>query len=67
MNKNGLLVVDNILWKGEVTNINSKDKLTQKIKIFNLHVKNQKLINIFFQLEMVFIFAEINDYNFIFL
>ena len=43
LNKNGLLVVDNILWKGEVTNIDSKDKLTQQIKIFNLHVKKSKI------------------------
>ena len=43
LNKNGLLVVDNILWKGEVTNVNSKDKLTQKIKIFNQHVKKSKI------------------------
>ena len=43
LNKNGLIVVDNILWKGEVTNDNSKDKLTQKIKIFNLHVKKSKI------------------------
>ena len=43
LNKNGLLVVDNILWKGEVINVNSKDKLTQKIKMFNLHVKKSKI------------------------
>ena len=43
LNKNGLLVVDNILWKGEVININSKDKLTDKIKIFNQHVKKSKI------------------------
>ena len=43
LNQNGLLVVDNILWKGEVTNIVSKDKLTKKIKIFNLHVKESKI------------------------
>ncbi len=43
LKKNGLIVVDNILWKGEVTNVNSKDKLTQKIKIFNLHVKKSKI------------------------
>ena len=30
LNKNGLLVVDNILWKGQVINVNSKDKLTNK-------------------------------------
>ncbi len=43
LNKNGLLIVDNILWKGEVTNIYSRDKLTQKIKMFNQHVKNSKI------------------------
>ena len=43
LNKNGLLVIDNILWKGEVINVNSKDKLTDKIKIFNQHVKKSKI------------------------
>ena len=43
LSKKGLLVVDNILWKGEVINVNSKDKLTQKIKMFNLHVKKSKI------------------------
>ena len=43
LNKNGLLVVDNILWKGQVINVNSKDKLTNKIKMFNLHVKKSKI------------------------
>jgi len=43
LNKNGLIIVDNILWKGEVTKVNSKDKLTQKIKIFNLHVNKSKI------------------------
>ena len=43
LDKKGLLVVDNILWKGEVINANSKDKLTQKIKRFNLHVKKSKI------------------------
>ena len=43
LDKNGLLVLDNILWKGEVINVNSKDKLTQKIKKFNLYVKKSKI------------------------
>ena len=43
LNKNGLLIVDNILWKGDVININPKDKLTKKIKLFNLHVKKSKI------------------------
>ncbi len=44
LNSNGLLIVDNILWKGEVTNNNAKDKLTVKMKKFNSYV-----INIFSQ------------------
>ena len=43
LNKNGLLIVDNILWKGEVVNDNSKDKLTKKIKKFNSYVKKSKI------------------------
>ena len=43
LKKNGLLIVDNILWKGEVTNDKAKDKLTQKIKNFNLYVKKSKI------------------------
>ena len=43
LNKNGLLIVDNILWKGEVANDNSKDKLTKKIKKFNSYVKKSKI------------------------
>ena len=43
LNKNGLLIVDNILWKGEVANNNSKDKLTKKIKKFNSYVKKSKI------------------------
>ena len=43
LNKNGLLIVDNILWKGEVTNDNTKNKLTKKIKKFNSYVKKSKI------------------------
>tara|TARA_B100000029_G_scaffold97648_1_gene87959 strand:+ start:269 stop:919 length:651 start_codon:yes stop_codon:yes gene_type:complete len=43
LKKNGLLIVDNILWKGEVSNDNSKDKLTKKIQKFNSHVKKSKI------------------------
>ncbi len=43
LNSNGLLIVDNILWKGEVTNNNSKDKLTVKMKKFNSYVKKTKI------------------------
>ena len=43
LNKNGLLIIDNVLWKGEVVNENAKDKLTKKIKKFNTHVKKTKI------------------------
>tara|TARA_B100000131_G_scaffold74331_1_gene70681 strand:- start:387 stop:1037 length:651 start_codon:yes stop_codon:yes gene_type:complete len=43
LNSNGLLIVDNILWKGEVTNNNAKDKLTVKMKKFNSYVKKTKI------------------------
>ena len=43
LNSNGLLIVDNILWKGEVTNNNTKDKLTVKMKKFNSYVKKTKI------------------------
>ena len=43
LNKNGLIVVDNILWKGEVINVMAKDKLTIKIRNFNDHIKKTKI------------------------
>ena len=58
MNKKGLLVVDNILWEGEVINVNSKDKLT-KIKKFNLHVKKSKINKYILPIGDGFVFVEI--------
>ncbi len=43
LNKNGLIVVDNILWKGEVINDMAKDKLTTQIKNFNDHIKKTNI------------------------
>ena len=43
LNKNGLILIDNTLWKGEVANTNVKDKLTQKIKKFNDYVHKKKI------------------------
>ena len=34
LNKKGMIIVDNILWKGEVINNNSRDKINTKIKKF---------------------------------
>tara|TARA_Y100000590_G_C15021129_1_gene751415 strand:- start:34 stop:567 length:534 start_codon:yes stop_codon:yes gene_type:complete len=38
--KNGLIVVDNVLWHGEVVDKNNMEKLTVKIREFNSYVNN---------------------------
>ena len=40
--KNGLIIVDNVLWRGEVADENNNDKLTNIIRDFNKYVKNDK-------------------------
>jgi len=43
LNKNGLIIIDNTLWKGEVAKPSVNDKLTQKIKKFNHYVHKKKI------------------------
>ena len=38
LNKNGLIIIDNVLWYGEVVNENNNDKFTKNIKEFNSHI-----------------------------
>ena len=40
--KEGLIIIDNVLWHGEVANINNNDKLTNTIRDFNQYIKNDK-------------------------
>ena len=40
--KNGLIIIDNVLWHGEVADKNNNDKLTNIIRDFNKYVKNDK-------------------------
>ena len=40
--KSGLVIIDNVLWHGEVANINNNEKLTNNIRDFNNYVKNDK-------------------------
>ena len=40
--KNGLIIIDNVLWYGEVANIKNNEKLTNNIRDFNNYVKNDK-------------------------
>jgi predicted O-methyltransferase YrrM len=39
LNKNGLIIIDNVLWKGEVSNLDKNDRLTKAIRDFNSFVK----------------------------
>ena len=38
LNKNGLIIIDNVLWYGEVVNENNNDKFTKNIKEFNSNI-----------------------------
>jgi len=42
INKEGLIIVDNVLWHGEVADKTKNDKLTNTIRDFNSYVKNDK-------------------------
>ena len=44
ISKNGLILIDNVLWKGEVADLNKNDKLTNIIREFNAHIKNDPRI-----------------------
>ena len=40
--KNGLIIIDNVLWHGEVADKYNNEKYTNIIRDFNVHVKNDK-------------------------
>ena len=42
--KKGLIVIDNVLWHGEVADVTNNDKYTNIIRDFNNHVKKDKRI-----------------------
>ena len=44
LNKDGLIIIDNVLWYGEVVNANSTDKFTKNIKEFNDHISKDKRV-----------------------
>jgi Predicted O-methyltransferase len=41
--KKGIILIDNTLWKGEVLNQNSNDKLALNIKKFNEYIKKKRI------------------------
>ena len=44
LNKDGLLIIDNVLWKGDVSNSDKNDRLTTVIKNFNSFVKKDERV-----------------------
>jgi len=44
INKNGLIVIDNVLWHGEVADDTKNDKFTNIIREFNKHIKKDSRI-----------------------
>ena len=42
LNKDGLIIIDNVLWHGGVVDKTKNDKLTNTIRDFNSYVKNDK-------------------------
>ena len=44
IDKNGLIIIDNVLWHGEVANKLKNDKFTKIIKDFNKHIKDDNRV-----------------------
>ena len=44
IDKDGLIVIDNVLWHGEVVDINKQDKVTKSIRKFNSYVNKDKRV-----------------------
>ena len=44
LNNNGIIVVDNVLWYGDVADQNKKDRLTLKIREFNKFIKDDNRV-----------------------
>ena len=44
IDKNGLIIIDNVLWHGEVADKSKKDKFTNIIREFNKHIKDDNRV-----------------------
>ena len=44
VDKDGLIVIDNVLWHGEIVDVNNQDKLTTSIREFNTYVNEDKRV-----------------------
>ena len=44
IDKNGLIIIDNVLWHGEVADKSKNDKFTKIIRDFNKHIKDDSRV-----------------------
>ena len=44
IDKNGLIIIDNVLWHGEVADKSKNDKFTKIIRDFNKHIKDDNRV-----------------------
>ena len=44
IDQNGLIIIDNVLWHGEVADKSKNDKFTNIIRDFNKHIKNDERV-----------------------
>ena len=44
VNKGGLIIIDNVLWHGEVADETNVDKFTLNIREFNAHIEQDKRV-----------------------
>jgi predicted O-methyltransferase YrrM len=44
VNKNGLIIIDNVLWHGEIVDKSKNDKFTNIIREFNKHIKDDNRV-----------------------
>jgi len=45
VNKNGLIIIDNVLWHGEVADKSKNDKFTNIIRDFNKHIQKDNRVS----------------------
>ena len=45
LKQNALIIIDNVLWYGEVVNESNNDKLTKNIKEFNSHISKDTRVD----------------------
>ena len=45
LKKDGLVIIDNVLWHGHVSDLNKNDKFVKIIRDFNEYVKKDERVN----------------------